>query len=85
MQIFVSIVQFSRCVGGDEEVRTPDPLRARQVLSQLSYTPVFQGLGLPLHLFKLLKFLSESSKLNNKLLPLTLLTEDLNILLLISP
>ena len=55
-------------LGGDEEVRTPDPLRARQVLSQLSYTPVFQGLGLPLHLFKLLKTLSESSKLNNKLL-----------------
>ena len=27
--------------GGDEEDRTPDPLRARQVLSQLSYTPVF--------------------------------------------
>lgn len=27
--------------GGDEEVRTPDPLRARQVLSQLSYTPRF--------------------------------------------
>ena len=27
--------------GGDEEVRTPDPLRARQVLSQLSYTPIF--------------------------------------------
>ena len=26
--------------GGDEEVRTPDPLRARQVLSQLSYTPM---------------------------------------------
>ena len=26
--------------GGDEEDRTPDPLRARQVLSQLSYTPV---------------------------------------------
>ena len=42
-------------VGGDEEDRTPDPLRARQVLSQLSYTPVFQGLGLPLHLFKILK------------------------------
>ena len=30
--------------GGDEEDRTPDPLRARQVLSQLSYTPIFQGL-----------------------------------------
>ena len=27
-------------IGGDEEARTPDPLRARQVLSQLSYTPV---------------------------------------------
>ena len=26
--------------GGDEEDRTPDPLLARQVLSQLSYTPV---------------------------------------------
>ena len=25
--------------GGDEEDRTPDPLLARQVLSQLSYTP----------------------------------------------
>ena len=29
------------CVGGDEEDRTPDPLLARQVLSQLSYTPKF--------------------------------------------
>ena len=27
--------------GGDEESRTPDPLLARQVLSQLSYTPTF--------------------------------------------
>ena len=27
--------------GGDEETRTPDPLLARQVLSQLSYTPTF--------------------------------------------
>ena len=26
--------------GGDEENRTPDPLLARQVLSQLSYTPM---------------------------------------------
>ena len=25
--------------GGDEGVRTPDPLLAKQVLSQLSYTP----------------------------------------------
>ena len=34
-------------LGGDEEDRTPDPLRARQVLSQLSYTPIsfLSGLG----------------------------------------
>ena len=35
-------MQFSKYKhGGDEEDRTPDPLRARQVLSQLSYTPTF--------------------------------------------
>ena len=28
--------------GGDEENRTPDPLLARQVLSQLSYTPEWE-------------------------------------------
>ena len=27
--------------GGDEENRTPDPLLARQVLSQLSYAPIY--------------------------------------------
>ena len=26
--------------GGDEQIRTVDPLLARQVLSQLSYTPM---------------------------------------------
>ena len=31
--------------GGDEEIRTPDPLLARQVLSQLSYTPKNQVSG----------------------------------------
>ena len=30
--------------GGDEQIRTVDPLLARQVLSQLSYTPVLKGL-----------------------------------------
>ncbi len=30
--------------GGDERVRTADPLLARQVLSQLSYTPSFFSL-----------------------------------------
>ena len=48
--LFFRIVQFSRCnadslcFGGDEESRTPDPLLARQVLSQLSYTPIFSFL-----------------------------------------
>ena len=32
---------LSSIFGGDEEIRTPDPLLARQVLSQLSYTPIF--------------------------------------------
>ena len=38
--------------GGDEEDRTPDPLRARQVLSQLSYTPI---LHIKLKVLKTLK------------------------------
>ena len=46
-------------LGGDEEVRTPDPLRAKQVLSQLSYTPV-QGSGCHSRLFE-----AGASKLNN--------------------
>ena len=33
-------LQSFRLYGGDEEDRTPDPLLARQVLSQLSYTPI---------------------------------------------
>ena len=32
-------IQFSRFENGDGEIRTLDPLLARQVLSQLSYTP----------------------------------------------
>ena len=30
-------------IGGGERDRTDDPLRARQVLSQLSYTPILMG------------------------------------------
>ena len=30
--------------GGDEQNRTVDPLLARQVLSQLSYTPIYKGM-----------------------------------------
>ena len=35
--------------GGDKEARTLDPLLAKQVLSQLSYTPIFHT-GSVLHL-----------------------------------
>ena len=35
-RLFVSLA-----LGGDERVRTDDPLLAKQVLSQLSYTPIF--------------------------------------------
>ena len=37
--------------GGDEEDRTPDPLLAKQVLSQLSYTPILQGPRFLMYLF----------------------------------
>ena len=35
----------SRISGGDEGNRTLDPLLAGQVLSQLSYTPIFEVIG----------------------------------------
>ena len=34
------VTAFRAAVGGDEQIRTVDPLLARQVLSQLSYTPM---------------------------------------------
>ena len=43
--------------GGDEEDRTPDPLLAKQVLSQLSYTPA----GIPGFCFPPLGFSSSCS------------------------
>ena len=48
-------------VGGDERDRTDDPLLAKQVLSQLSYTPIFAN---------------RPSKLNNDLSELPELTLD---------
>ena len=36
-------IVLSRVYGGDEGIRTLDPLLAGQVLSQLSYTPIFKG------------------------------------------
>ena len=32
-------LSYEPIFGGDKEARTPDPLLAKQVLSQLSYTP----------------------------------------------
>ena len=37
----------STCFGGGERVRTDDPLLAKQVLSQLSYTPTQAGTAKP--------------------------------------
>ena len=48
--------------GGDKEDRTPDPLRARQVLSQLSYVPIKFRLG-----FLLLFRAIEPSRLNSRI------------------
>ena len=42
-----------RLLGGGKEDRTPDPLLAKQVLSQLSYTPIALLL-----LFSIFRFLS---------------------------
>ena len=49
-------VSFPIASGGDERDRTDDPLLAKQVLSQLSYTPKY-----------LLKIFIRPSKLNNDL------------------
>ena len=35
----IAMVKKINKAGGGERIRTDDPLRARQVLSQLSYTP----------------------------------------------
>ena len=47
--------------GGDKEARTPDPLLAKQVLSQLSYTPTLTALRLLALL--LLRFLFRALKI----------------------
>ena len=53
---FTSHLLSLKRVGGDERDRTDDPLLAKQVLSQLSYTPKY-----------LLKIYIRPSKLNNDL------------------
>ena len=57
-----SAVGLCPALGGDERVRTDDPLLAKQVLSQLSYTPI------SLRVRSTLRF-PEPQKLNNDLGP----------------
>ena len=54
-------LSYEPIFGGDKEARTPDPLLAKQVLSQLSYTPT---LSRSVTLF-ILSSLKGPSKLNN--------------------
>ena len=42
--LVILAITVKMIANGDNEIRTHDPLLARQVLSQLSYTPVFTGL-----------------------------------------
>ena len=54
--VFQHSVAFSiavRRTGGDERVRTDDPLLAKQVLSQLSYTPIFTCGRIPIHFLRI--------------------------------
>ena len=54
--VFQHSVAFSiavRRTGGDERVRTDDPLLAKQVLSQLSYTPLFTCGRIPIHFLRI--------------------------------
>ena len=41
---------------GDEGIRTPDPLLARQVLSQLSYTPEYSRVLRVIHSIRFFPF-----------------------------
>ncbi len=51
--------------GGDKEARTLDPLLAKQVLSQLSYTPTLSRFGVIRHAF--LRFLCRALKIEQYL------------------
>ena len=54
-------LSYAPMSGGDEEVRTPDPLRARQVLSQLSYTPIYRVQVPPFESLKTFKIKQHSN------------------------
>ena len=61
--------------GGDKEARTPDPLLAKQVLSQLSYTPTLLRFGYALlrFLFRALKIKQYQFRLFRSLVPDTII------------
>ena len=59
--------------GGDEQARTVDPLLAKQVLFQLSYTPVCTGEDSPPETASDFRLLAPS-KLNNKNILVCILT-----------
>ena len=56
-------------VGGDNEIRTHDPLLARQVLSQLSYTPTTSSDGSRQIVFSLQISLLSSHLLSRFIMP----------------
>lgn len=60
IKFYLVLAFLLKCHGGDEEIRTPDPLLARQVLSQLSYTPISIGIFLGIY-FVLSKAQSEKN------------------------
>ena len=60
--VFKELILQPEGCNGEYRDRTDDPLLAKQVLSQLSYTPIFHT-GSVLHL--LFEVLFEPQKLNN--------------------
>ena len=63
MFLVLSRLQKLALLGGDEGNRTLDPLLAGQVLSQLSYTPIFNGYSVSFRSLKIEQRFKKSSLL----------------------
>ena len=61
IKFYLVLALLLKCHGGDEEIRTPDPLLARQVLSQLSYTPINIGIFLGIYFVLIFELLRSSA------------------------
>ena len=61
IKFYLVLAFLLKCHGGDEEIRTPDPLLARQVLSQLSYTPISTGIFLGIYFVLIFELLRSSA------------------------